>query len=903
MDQNLNRADLLPESISTGLLLALAVFGIAAWVVSHWALRRYGSNKFGLWVRALIGVIPGTAAWWLSFQALSRFVFFQTSTSLPVLSVVGGMVLEAVSAFYVHEGARIPPRVARVLVACRMAAVSAVLFMLAQPVVLGERERDVHRRAVLLIDDSSSMNFEDAQMTAEERADLEEALGEGGLPAMTRYEMVRRLLAVRGENNPFRSSMRNLTVDLFRFGNGIEALSELEEGHDMTPRDPKEQMFRSTTDYCTALEKVLTELPAEEVSSILLMTDGRHNGPSGVGSLARRFGAYHIRVDSVVVGGTVKPFDIAIASVDAPESVFEGDKVRFTVVVRATGANGREASLVFKNDSMAILEEKKFTVDSDDWVREFKFTDTPKDCDIYRYFFEIPSFDGELFKNNNRRDIDVAVSNDRTNVLLVDDRPRWEYRYLRNLFYGRDKSVHLQDWLVHPDTIEGLPSPALPPASASREFGDSAAGGFPESLDEWRKFDIIILGDIGEDVLTPSVVDCIRTCVEERGALLVLISGSEKMPYAIRNAVFRELMPVEVEPSDESHRDAPEADFRLALASSGRAHAVMSQSASAYESEELWENLPDFHWRLPIGSVKEGTDVLAYARPKQGSAFLDAGSDAESVAAAMETDPDGALERLRRLREEQDKNALIVAAQRGKGRVMMMMTDSIWRLRSKGGDLQHHRFWGQVMRWGAGERLRVGDAHVRLGTDQLRYGPGEPIQVYARVLDNEYKGVADLPLSVILRVSGRERRIALTLREGSNGFYEGVIAEGLDRPDEYDLELMCDEIRDRLGSLCPNGRVLTKIRVGTAKRPAEDVDITSTREYAETLARETGGKVYSPADYVRSFEADHPVDSAEGTKSVRERTEFLLWSTPPLFLLVVALLTAEWILRKRVRLS
>ena len=139
MDQNLNRADLLPESISTGLLLALAAFGIAAWAVSHWALRRYGSNKFGLWVRALIGVIPGTAAWWLSFQALSRFVFFQTSTSLPVLSVVGGMVLEAVSAFYVHEGARIPPRVARVLVACRMAAVSTVLFMLAQPVAIGER--------------------------------------------------------------------------------------------------------------------------------------------------------------------------------------------------------------------------------------------------------------------------------------------------------------------------------------------------------------------------------------------------------------------------------------------------------------------------------------------------------------------------------------------------------------------------------------------------------------------------------------------------------------------------------------------------------------------------------------------------------------------------------------------
>ena len=65
---------------------------------------------------------------------------------------------------------------------------------------------------------------------------------------------------------------------------------------------------------------------------------------------------------------------------------------------------------------------------------------------------KIDPVEGELFPNNNEWDFDTAVSDDRTNVLIIDDRPRWEFRYLRNLFDSRDKSVHLQYVLLHPDT-------------------------------------------------------------------------------------------------------------------------------------------------------------------------------------------------------------------------------------------------------------------------------------------------------------------------------------------------------------------------------------------------------------------------------------------------------------------
>ena len=47
-------------------------------------------------------------------------------------------------------------------------------------------------------------------------------------------------------------------------------------------------------------------------------------------------------------------------------------------------------------------------------------------------------------------------------------------------------------------------------------------------------------------------------------------------------------------------------------------------------------------------------------------------------------------------------NALLVTRQTGKGKVALLLTDRTWRLREGAGDLYHHRFWGNLVRWGAG---------------------------------------------------------------------------------------------------------------------------------------------------------------------------------------------------------
>ena len=905
MDQNVIRTDLLPESMATWLLAALAVFGIALWMCCHWALRRYGSNRFGVWSRMLLNVPLGVVGMWTVLQLLARFVFLATPWSLLLCALIGASALELVSAFYVHEASRVPPRTSKILVFCRMAAVAITLLVLMQPVIIGERERTVKRRVVVLVDDSASMHFKDRQLTDAERLEIETALGER-LPdeSLTRAEMIRRLMQVGGAKGFLNRTAEKYAVDVFRFGNGLVRDESVMGGGSVDETeepDAKEEMFRSTTDITRALERILAEVPAEEITSILLFTDGRHNGDAGVESVARRLGSYGIAVSTVLVGGTVKPFDLAIAAADSRETVFLGDKVRFTVRVAATHANGRRATLRFslRGEEDRLLEEKDFTVEGDDWTKEFKFVHVPAEKGVYAYRFEVTNLEGELFADNNVRELEVAVSDDRTNVLLVDGRPRWEYRYLRNLFYGRDKSVHLQDWLVHPDTIAGVGAPRRERASASRPFGDSECGGLPQTSDagEWRKFDVIILGDVGPDVLTDDVIDRLRICVEERGALLVVISGSEYMPYGIANETFRELLPIRYTPNGSvSRRVGPEESFRFALAPAGRGHTVMSQSSSSSENEEIWDAMPDFHWRLPIDGVKPGTDVLAFAMPVVGDT---PGMSMASIASLIEEDPETALRRLEEMHGQESRNALVAACTRGRGRVLMLTTDSMWRLRSKAGDGLHHRFWGQVMRWGAGERLRAGNDHVRIGTDQLRYGAGEEIKAYVRILDGGFNGVSGLdPCLVITPPVGKGRPFAVhpRPRPEANGFYECTIP-GCVEPGVYSMLLKCEGAASRIGRRYPD-RLQTKFVVVTTRQPAELVDIAATRDDVERVARTTGGRVLLPTEYVKLDQ-----DFGGGSRQVQDRVEFNLWSLPPLFLLIIGFLTVEWIFRKRASLA
>jgi len=217
------------------------------------------------------------------------------------------------------------------------------------------------------------------------------------------------------------------------------------------------------------------------------------------------------------------------------------------------------------------------------------------------------------------------------------------------------------------------------------------------------------------------------------------------------------------------------------------------------------------------------------------------------------------------------------------------MFDRTWRFRYRVGDTHHHRFWGQVMRWGVGEKLRAGDEFFRLGTDRVVYTPGMPIQVIGRVLNREdgtpLKGVH---LMAILTPEGDTDTVLdrqrLVYSEESNGLYEAEF-KGLETSGRYTVHLhRRDETRT----------IETQFLVTPTRRPVELANVAATSEHLERVARLTGGRVIEPDEINQLLDA-----FGEGRRTMQDRTERPLWDNPLLFILIVALLTAEWILRKK----
>ncbi|MCL1910120.1 MAG: hypothetical protein FWG05_04195 [Kiritimatiellaeota bacterium] len=1054
MDQNLVRPDLLPLTVPTAALWTMAVVGVALWFLVHRTIvRRHLKPHIRLGILSAVGF----AASWSIFQVLGRHFFLAGPWHLIFTAALTAVSIEVVSLLYSRESVLMNGRSGHIVVACRIIAMIIALFMLLQPVLVGEKTRTIRRRIAVFVDDSASMHFRDKHWTLEGRLEVAAALGalkdsglslaglsdeleklrvkfatyadladagagvlnnadvaadanaaaaalksraetmmkiaakldalpagaadeffdlKDGVGRVARHtsdsvatEFEKLAAAAANENADLRASLAECVqrtaqiaavaseyelagyvvafsalneaekqavlavsdttraaiaarlinepgnrgspviahlkevydVDVYRFASGTE-VENLKAGvfapeyatqAGTTNIAARVEAFRSSTDMTAAMETALREIPFEELAGVLFFTDGGHNGNAGVDAVARRLGAAGIPVSSVVIGGTIKPMDLAFAEARAPDSVFLGDKVRISGTVVATGAQGKEPKLrLILGDK--VIEEQRLYITSNDFAQEFRFTDLPEEHGVIRYRLELDILEGEEFTNNNAWELDVSVTDDRTNVLLVDNRPRWEFRYLRNLFYGRDKSVHLQELLLRPDTVAGANSDPLPPASATRKFGDSESGDFPADRDEWRRFDVIIIGDLDETQLNREVINNIQYCVRDRGALLVVIAGPESMPSKIHDRVWREMLPVEYNPDGVSRRIPPEGDraFNFRLTPAGRGHQAMMLSSSQFENESIWNDFPTFDWRFPVNGVKPGAEVLAYAVP-EGDELV---SMASLAVRDLANDPEAAVRRIEEMRKKQAVNSLAVAHSYGQGKVLMLNTDRTWRLRYKVGDTYHHQFWGQIIRWGTGEKLRAGNQYVRLGTDRLRYTPTDEIKIYARIVDTEFNVIPNArPRALVSNEDGREiKSVALEFRKDSNGFYEATL-DALADPGVYTIRLDSPRAKNELGPDYPKEEeLMTRFVVVTAEKPAEFVNVTANRDMPLKLALITKGGVVGPSGIANIWD-----DFGEGNRILHEPVEKYLWDSWLLFALIIALLTTEWIIRKR----
>jgi len=643
------------------------------------------------------------------------------------------------------------------------------------------------------------------------------------------------------------------------------------------------------TDLAAAIEKVMGEMAGRQLSGILVLTDGRHNAAKPVDPLAKRLGADQVPVSSIVFGGERPPIDAGILSVTAPESVATQDKIQFAVQLKLDGLAGRDAKVSLMDGDKAV-DSKTERIPTDMYRTRVELYDKPEAAGLHHYRIEVQKFEGEVLASNNQYPISVNVSDERIKLLLIDGRPRWEFRYLKNLFGGRDRTVRLQYVLLEPDKIEGVPQPPKVAASASRPVDDIEANLPPKDELEWLKFDVIILGDVAPKYLGPEQLRILQKFVTECGGTLIVVSGPLYMPHAYAGTPLADILPVVFKREDKAIMAGPERAFRIALTAEGRDSVIMRQQDTAEASQEVWDAVPDIYWRHPILHAKEGATVLAYAMPPSPPDFLPKKAAPGAAPADPVTD-----EVLRLRRDFERQNALIAYNSAAMGSCLFLGFDHTWRLRYRTGDPYHHRFWGQVLRWATANKLASGTETIRIGTDRSRYSPDMPVRARARLARKDFTPITSDDVAVNIFAGDQlVMHRKLQYLENSPGLYAAEV--GVLPPGNYSLELDSPAAQPVLAA--QNASKVAAEFVVEPSASAEQAELTPDRGMLARLAGLTGGGV---ADLTH---ADRVLASlGKPTEVLREAREYVLWDSWPLMIVMVLVATVEWLLRKKVGLA
>ena len=645
---------------------------------------------------------------------------------------------------------------------------------------------------------------------------------------------------------------------------------------------------RDLTDLAGAITTALSEMTSagRRIACFVVISDAQHNAAGDPLKAARAVATAGVPLWPVALGAPEPPMDAAIVDVDAPTVVYQKDQVDFDIAVKLDGLAGRPVAVQLIGPDNKIEDRQTLQASGATQRVAVTLSHEPDTLGQKLYRVRVGLADGasqiarpvagEVFDANNERTVGIRVSNQRRKVLIVEGPPRWEYRYLRNMF-NRDPSIELQYVLLRRPAIQGLP--ATPPITAKADRKDPGqADRLPEDIKDLVGFDVIVLGDVDPKELQLAGQEMLETYVADRGGTLILIAGPHHMPKAYAEAPLGKLLPVrDTPPGKPRGFDEPIHErYRLGLAAAGRSSVVCRLAAVDDRNEELWDSLPPAHWRSNFRFAKGAAEVLLFARP-----------DAPPPPDQPVLTPAGRPDKDRRAEDE----ALLAVQNYGRGRVMFFGWDETWRMRYKHGDQHHHKFWGQVMRWAAGDQLPAGLKLIKLGTDKPLYAKGDAVIVRAKLTSPEGGPVTDGQLSArITRGSAVASEATMSFQPGSAGVYTASVPDL--PPGTYQATLRGPSVTSLRQPDDPTGDVAIEFVVAEPVTP-ERIELAVNRPLLAELAR-TGGTL--PLDAATASMAARQTATDPVTLSIQK--QWALWHSWPLLLVFVSIVTLEWVFRK-----
>lgn len=731
-----------------------------------------------------------------------------------------------------------------------------LVFLACGPKLTRPNETVERDWVLFLVDRSSSLRIADAEVDGTRTG---------------RDAQLRSFLARSAPSLQRLASEKNVTW--LGFDSGTYELRAPQAGSSVSSPVVLDAPVGRRSDLGAAVEAGLARLAARPISGIVVFSDGRSSDQLPR-PLLRRLAAERIPVMTVALGSSEPLSDIAVRSAQGPGVAFVNDNVPIEVELERTGALGKPArTAVELVDTLtgAVLLRR----DADwpaaapgeaDQRQRLTLAGTGAAAGNSRWVVRLVTETPDLVPDNNEQAVSIDLVDRPLHVLYLDGYPRWEYRYIKNLL-SREKSVQFAAMLL---------------ASGRRYLteGSLAIDSLPNSPAEWERFDVLVMGDVRPEVFTPEQLAQIKQRVAVGGAGLIWIGGESATPTAWRGTPLADLLPIALGPSDTIR--PWDTDVTLAPTPLADRLGVMRLTQLPQEDGSFWPKFvsdPALGWtrlrwvqRIDPSQLKPAAEALAIARP----------TDASPTALPTPA---------------------VITMRFGAGRSLYVATDEIWRWRYGRGEDLPEKFWLQMVRLLGRESVARSGRPAILEVAPARSEVAKPVRITLELQDQALLDAA--PASVNVRITkigetGAEAASPTPAAGGAELTLRPALGEAGGRRNFVGVWIPQATGRYRVtatDALLTSANLSTEAEVWLAddelRRPETDHALLA------QISRETGGTALRGEELAK-------LDRLLPKREIRVALapdEQTLWDAPASLLLLLVLLTMEWVGRRLIRLA
>lgn len=769
---------------------------------------------------------------------------------LWVLIIVASLAVLAMGYRSVYQ--RSGRKVTWALALLRVAAVGLIFIALVKPAWQRVETRTDKPVVAVIVDDSQSMSLPHAGTARfASPEDNSQAGGRNGGQA-TRYAAARRWLDSTAAGALLRE----------RFDVALFDLAGRPLAGDLPPQPTAER-----SDITASLTRVAGRLRGRQAAGVVMISDGRDTtGRRDAMALSE----YPLPVNTIgfrsLPATTASQVDIAIDSVQAPSRVLVDNRVPVEVLVRKDGGPATDVPLTIERAGRQLATQS-VSLGAGATERRVTIDFTPAEPGQFVLAAAATPMGNERTTANNRRLFQLRVDADPVRVLYVEGTLRPEFKFLRSRL-AEDPDIDLITFVRSASPDEAATSGAM-------------VGNELTAAERLEQIDVVLLGDFQASMLDEAAYERLRDWVDAGGGMMILGGYQNLTSTGLYATPLSELIPVEPARGMQQINEP----FTFSPTEAGLAHPALTLTGDRIRDARMWERLPAMLGITATGPARPAATVLA-RHPR--------------------TNPDVADET-----GAGDRGYAVLATQPfGRGFVTVLTADTTWRwsrlTRLRGeSDALYARFWSQWVRHLAQRQVQAERSAVTLATDRASYERGEPVAIEvernpAVALPGE--GDTTQTLRLMLRTpDGRSTSIPAERDAIDSNRWRARVFPDRGGRFEISAELMqgeadTEEAEPAAERVVANQR--TEFVVQGSQRELEDPQ--TDEALMRRIARLTGGGYAEVSDDAAATQwIENLRDQPITTRRVQTSR---MWNSPWVLVAFIALVTLEWILRRKHRL-